>query len=137
MQIRDDDTSEDLVQSLAPMIDVVFLLLIFFMVATTFVEREKEMGIDLPTAQSGEEASFDAEEIVINLLEEGRIRLNGEDVSPERLDQLLAGAAAVNPETPVTIRGDRMVHHEAIVGVMDACGVAGLSNLSVGTMEGS
>ena len=61
MQIRDDDTSEDLVQSLAPMIDVVFLLLIFFMVATTFVEREKEMGIDLPTAQSGEDASFDAE----------------------------------------------------------------------------
>lgn len=136
MQIRDDDTSEDLVQSLAPMIDVVFLLLIFFMVATTFVEREKEMGIDLPTAQSGEEASFEAEEIVINLLKEGRIKLNGEEVSADRLDQLLANAAAVNPETPVTIRGDREVVLQRVVSVMDSCRIAGLTDIGMMTLDG-
>jgi biopolymer transport protein ExbD len=44
-------------------------------------------------------------------------------------------AKAIKATTPVTIRGDRLVHHEDVVGVMDACGSAGLSNLAVGTLE--
>lgn len=136
MQIRDDDGAEELVLNLAPMIDIVFLLLIFFMVTTTFVEKEKEFGIDLPTAQSGDEASFEADEIVINLLRDGLIKLNGEEVSSGQLDALLQSAAQANPGTPVTIRGDRGVVLQRVVAVMDSCRIAGLADIGLMNVDG-
>ena len=136
MQIRDDDGTEELVLNLAPMIDIVFLLLIFFMVATTFVEKEKELEIDLPSAQSGQDASFEANEIVINLLESGLMKLNGQEVSDDQLGALLESAADVDPETPVTIRGDRDVRLQRAVSVMDSCYIAGLRNVGMMHQDG-
>ena len=136
MQVKDNDPAEELTLNLAPMIDVVFLLLIFFMVATTFVEREKEMGVDLPTAESGEESMRDLDEIVINLMRDGVIRLNGEEVSEDGLEAALDLAARTNPETPVTIRGDRDVVLQRVVAVMDACRIAGLTDIGMMTQDG-
>ncbi len=136
MRIQDDDGGEELVLNLAPMIDIVFLLLIFFMVATTFVQREKELGIDLPVAESGEESFLETDEIVINLLQDGAIKLNGEDVSRQQLERLLSNAANTNPDTPVTIRGDREVVLQRVVAVMDACRLAGLTDIGMTTLDG-
>ena len=135
MQVKDDD-AEELTLNLAPMIDVVFLLLIFFMVATTFVEKEKEMGLDLPTAESGEEPERDFDELVINLLEDGAIKVNGETMTEDQLNQTLGFAARSNPETPVTIRGDREVVLQRVVAVMDACRIAGLTDIGMMTLDG-
>ena len=136
MQVRDDENVEDLAMNLAPMIDVVFLLLIFFMVATTFIEREKEMGLDLPTAESGDEAQEDIDEIVINLMEDGTIKLNGDVYDLDGLRDVLSRAARANPETPVTVRGDRKTYHENVVGVIDACRLAGLIDIGLMTLDG-
>jgi biopolymer transport protein ExbD len=136
MQVNDGDGSDELVLNLAPMIDVVFLLLIFFMVATTFVEKEKEMGLDLPQAESGEEAERTPDEVVINLMRDGRILVAGEEVDRSALIESLTRVARRDPETPVTIRGDKEVFHQHVVSVMDACRVAGLSNLGVMTLDG-
>jgi biopolymer transport protein ExbD len=122
------------VLNLTPMIDVVFQLLIFFMVATTFLDPEKEIGIELPEASSGEKAEKQSDEIIINVFADGSVIVSGEEVSQENLLDTLRASAVANPQTPVTIRGDRTVHHEHIVSVMDACGRAGLLNLSVGTL---
>ena len=135
MKIKDRQADEP-VLNLTPMIDVVFQLLIFFMVATTFLDPEKEIGIDLPEASAGV-AAQDEKELVINIFADGRIVLSGRDIPAENLVDELKAAAQADPQTPVTIRGDRLVHHEKVVLVMDACAQAGLLNLAVGTLEGS
>lgn len=129
---RDEEPS----LNLTPMIDVVFQLLIFFMVATTFADPEKELGIELPEAVSGA-AADDGGPLVINVFADGRVVLGGRDLPADDLLPTLRAAAQADPERSVTIRGDRLVHHERIVAVMDACGQAGLLNLAVGTLDGT
>ncbi len=136
MRVQTDDLGDELALNLAPMIDVVFLLLIFFMVATTFVQHEKEMAVDLPTAESGDMPELDLNEIVINLLRDGTIKVNGTLLDQEQLDTLLVRAAKANPETPVTIRGDREVVLQRVVSIMNACRIAGLTDIGMMTLDG-
>jgi len=136
VQIHDRNANESFELNLAPMIDVVFLLLIFFMVATTFVQHEKEMELDLPEAQTGEDVDRASENIVINLLQDGRVVVDGEELDQNALIERLTRAARANPETPVTIRGDRKVYHEHVVAVMDACRIAGLLSLEFASLDG-
>ncbi len=133
MNIREDSDAEELVVNLTPLIDVVFLLLIFFMVTTTFLDPEREIDVDLPTAESAGDPQPTPDEIVVNVLQDGRIVVEGEEISRDELLGVLKRAAQHDAETPITIRGHRLAQHEKIVGVMDACGIAGLVNLSVGT----
>jgi len=135
MRIRDTDETSEATLNLAPMIDVVFLLLIFFMVATTFVEKEKEMSVDLPLADSGAAVDHPAEEIVINLTADGRILVGGVETDRDGLLETLQRAARRDAETPVTIRGDKRAYHEQVVGVMDVCRLAGLTNLGLMTLD--
>ncbi len=127
----------DLVLNLTPMIDVVFLLLIFFMLATTFMDPEREIDIDLPEASSSLALDTQHDELIINVMRDGVLKLGDHEVDRDALLAELRRAARQNPEITVTIRGDRLVTHEVIVSVMDACGQAGLRNLAVGTIEGA
>ncbi|MFG0317001.1 MAG: ExbD/TolR family protein [Planctomycetota bacterium JB042] len=136
MRIPDtDDVAEDLSANITPLIDVVFLLLIFFMVATSFLDSEKELNLELPPALSGDATDQAPDELIINVLEDGKLVLAGSEVDTDGLRSALERAARRDPETPVTIRGDGRVKHETIVSVMDACGIAGLRNLAVGTLD--
>lgn len=140
MRIRDSDVNAELGEpefSMAPLIDIVFQLLIFFMVATTYdkASKERELGIELPVAASAEEPAHAPEELVIGVFRDGRLSLAGRSVDRAELESALGEAARANASVPVTIRGDRLVHHEDVVSVIDACGLAGLSNVAVGTLE--
>lgn len=126
-------SEEEFVIPLTSMTDIIFLLLLFYMVCTTSFDQERALDVDLPTAESSDEPP--PRELVIHVLEDGRVVLNGSEVSRDDLLSSLRTTAAAAPETPVTIRGHRAARHEAIVGVMDACGLAGLHNLSVGTVR--
>lgn len=133
MNIKSDDGAEEFVLNLTPMIDVVFLLLIFFMVSTTFMNQEAQIDVELPKAESGAEATPTPDEITLTISEEGVVYHDGVALDADPLLDLLRAAAQHDPETPVTIRGHRAARHESIVRVMDACGLAGLSNLAIGT----
>jgi len=133
MNIPDDTEAEDLVINLTPLIDVVFLLLIFFMVSTTFMDPEREIDVELPTAESAGEPKEAPDEIILNILEDGQITYQGNAIQKAELVGVLKRAAQHDPATPVTIRGHRLARHESVVSVMDACGLAGLSNLAIGT----
>ncbi|MEZ5973661.1 MAG: biopolymer transporter ExbD [Planctomycetota bacterium] len=135
MNIQDDEGADELVLNLTPMIDVIFLLLIFFMVATTFQDPERQMDVDLPEAQSGDPVEQHPEELIIHVLRDGSIHVGPDATADEDLLPLLVKRAEHNPDLPVTIRGDRQVAHERIIAVMDACGQAGLQQLSLGTLE--
>jgi biopolymer transport protein ExbD len=133
VRIARGDEGDEFALNLTSMTDIVFLMLVFFMLATTFVDPERALGVELPGAASSAETP--ADELVINVLEDGSFVVGGETLTREALQAHLERTARAAPETPVTIRGHRLAHHEAIVTVMDACGLAGLTNLSVGTSE--
>lgn len=136
MKIRQQENDEAEVQiNLTPMIDMVFQLVIFFMLATNFVELEKEMNVDLPPAESGAVAEELPDEIILNVMKDGRVLLAGRELDESALSAALATAAQRDPKPPVTIRGDKEVQHARIVSVMDACNVAGLTQLGIGTID--
>lgn len=135
MRIRDPEGMSEPEFSMAPLIDIVFQMLIFFMVATTYNSQEKDLSIELPFAESAEEPEKTPEEIVIDVARDGHVSVSGRAVERDALVAALVEASGRRAEVPVTVRGDRLVHHEDVVAVLDACGLAGLSNVSVGTLD--
>ncbi|UCC29930.1 MAG: biopolymer transporter ExbD [Phycisphaerales bacterium] len=111
---------------MTPMIDMVFLLLIFFLVATTFHQTEREMQIALPVASSSAPISAILQELIVNVDVEGRIIVGGRRIDPDRLQSMVSEAVAVNPQQKVTVRGDRRTAYANIVTVLDICKGAGI-----------
>ena len=126
MLLKPQRAESQLSIEMTPMIDMVFLLLIFFLVATSFHQEEREMQIALPVAQSAGPISVALRELVINVDGQGRIIVSGREISAEDLHGIVVDALAANPEQKVTIRGDRSVAYEAVVRVLDICKTGGL-----------
>lgn len=136
MFLRDDDPHDAQTLNLTSLTDLVFLLLVFFLCATTFLDPERTLGLELPSALHAT-SSQPLDEIVVNVSQDGEITVSGRSVPASGLVDELRRACGGRSETPVTIRGDRRSAHADIVRVMDACGAAGLFNLGIGALEGS
>ena len=121
---------------LTPIIDMVFLLLIFFLVATTFHQTEREMQIALPEARAAGPISATLREIIINVDVEGRIIVSGRTMEVESLGQLIREAVEANPEQKVTVRGDRHTIYANIVRVLDICKASGVQEPFLDTVVG-
>ena len=106
MKLRDSETDEPTI-NLTPLIDVVFTLLVFFMLATTFLERERLLGLELPTASAPDRSAASLQEIVINVARDGATWVDGREVRGDELGKLLTDTARRDPRTPITVRGDR------------------------------
>lgn len=126
-----NEMQEDSSVSLTPLIDVVFLLIVFFLVGTTFYKVEKDLSIRLPSASSGAESILERQRVVINIREGGLTILNGRIVTEEQLAAGLAAAARKDPSVEVVIRGDRKAFHEDVVRVLNECIVVGITNINV------
>ena len=126
MLIQATESTPRLSIELTPMIDMVFLLLIFFLVATTFHQTEREMQIALPTARSAAPISAMLQELIVNVDVDGKIIVGGRSVEPETLQSMVTEAVKVNPEQKVTVRGDRRTAYANIVTVLDICKAAGI-----------
>jgi len=120
--------------NLTPLIDVVFLMLIFFMVSTTF-QKESIVKVDLPKASAEEEApKDDVVEVTVNAAGEyyiNRARVLNRD--PKTLKAAIIKHAGSNNDRPFIIRADAMAPHQAVVTVMDVAGQLGFSRLSIPT----
>lgn len=122
--------------NLTPLIDVVFLLLIFFMVSTTFT-RETQLSIDLPEA-SGQPRESSPEEIEILIDESGSYRVNGLGLVDSRMRTLQAAIYKISTgdtSMPMTITADAQAAHEDVVRAMDAAGQMGFVHLSITTRQ--
>jgi biopolymer transport protein ExbD len=111
---------------LTPVIDIVFLLLIFFLVATTFQQSEREMQIALPEAESGGPISVSLRELVVNIQADGTVIVGGRAVSTDDLRTIVGDAVEANPEQKVTVRADKFATYDRVVGVLDVCKAAGI-----------
>ena len=116
-----------------PLIDVVFLLLIFFMITTTFA-NSSGIEVDLPKANSGTNA-LDAQDIVVAIDNEGRIVYEHKDVSLEELQALLEEIPQDQRNQTVVVQADTITQHGLVVRVMDAIKGAGFSRLAVATQQ--
>lgn len=120
---------------LAPMIDIVFLLLIFFIVTWQFTRSETELSVSVPTAEEGADPQRQRGEIVINILGDNTIRVEGLTLGLEQLQQKLSLIAQQHENQPVRIRGDGAVAYQRIVEVIDTCQKAGIWNISFATQR--
>jgi biopolymer transport protein ExbD len=111
---------------MTPMVDTVFNLLIFFLMATTVAQAEREMQIALPIAKSGGPVSATLRNLVVNIDPQGEIVVSGRHVNPDELKTLVQDAVAVNREQKVTVRGDRQVAYGRVVAVLDLCKSCGI-----------
>lgn len=122
--------------SLTPLIDVVFLLLIFFLVTSEFEDEEQRLDIVLPNATSAVPMVGEPREVIIDIDESGEIFLRGQPTSLSELEQLLRAAVASNPTNQsAVIRADQDTPFQPVVSVMDACNRTGVSDYSVTTQE--
>lgn len=130
---------QELDVNLTPLIDVVFLLLIFFMVTTTF-DKNAELRIELPTASNtSQSVKQDKLELVID--SQGRYYVNGREViskQPEILFQAMSQTLDQMEGTPpLVISADAGVDYQAVVTAMDIAGRLGLTNFSLATSQSS
>lgn len=122
--------------NLTPLIDIVFLLLIFFMVSTTF-SRETQLSIDLPEA-SGEARERDDRQIEILVDEQGGYRVNGQALVDTRLRTLQAAVYKISvgdTTLPMVITADAQAAHQDVVRAMDAAGQMGFVHFSITTRQ--
>ncbi|UCJ16089.1 biopolymer transporter ExbD [Pseudomonas sp. MM211] len=124
--------------NLASLIDVVFILLLFFVVSTTFT-RETRMQVDLPEAASGtppEQSELKQLEVVIAA--DGGFSLNGQALIKNDLDNLMAALqkeSGGDNSLPLTISADAKTSHQSVITAMDAAGKLGFAHLRITTVE--
>lgn len=122
--------------NLTPLIDVVFLLLIFFMVSTTF-EKTSKLKIDLPEA-SAQATQQPSKKIVIGIDAKGRYFINDRQLintQLKTLKQALLKVSGDNKKLPIVLRADAKTPHQFVVRAMDAASQVGLTRLSISTLE--
>ena len=129
-------TEEDEGLPLTPLIDVVFLLLIFFLTATSFHKKERDIQVDPPKASEGQARARREREITVNIRSEadgGFLVVDGRILSVEQLTERLVEAAQANPKQAVIIRGDKHAYHRRVVDVLNACKKAKIVNYTIAT----
>lgn len=122
--------------NLTPLIDVVFLLLIFFMVSTTF-RKETDLEIDLPKATQ-QQRPAEQETLTVAVDAQGRYFVNAQplaETSIEVLKAALIEASGEQRDLPFTIRADGQAPHQAVVTVLDAAGQLGFRRLGIATLQ--
>jgi len=123
--------------NLTPLIDVVLLLLIFFMVSTTFID-ESRIELQLPQASAEPVAAQRKDPIEVTVTASGEYRVNGQTLinnSPETLSNAVAGVAGTSRDIPITLRADARATHQAVVTAMDVLGRLGFRAISIATVN--
>jgi biopolymer transport protein ExbD len=124
--------------NMTPLIDIVFQLLIFFLVSSHLARQETQLPLPLPTAASGVEEA-QAEEsprLTINLLADGTVRLAGHKLTTDQLSvRLKQLRATLDASTELRVRGDRAVAYEYVEPILQGCAAAGWSRVTFAVRE--
>jgi len=123
---------EDIAMDMTPMIDMVFLLLIFFMFTATFNQITLDKAVELPEAMSALPDDRPPGSVMLNIhKDDDGIFVDGAKYSQENLVNLLKSRAAANPEQLVIIRGDGRAYHRNLLDALKACAAAGLVDVRI------
>lgn len=119
--------------ALTSMLDVIFLLLCFFVTASVYSQWESEISIRLPHAGSADEPHRLPGEIIANVLKDGRVSVNGVVIAIDELTRRLVEISKFYPDQAVIIRADKDARYESLIKVVDACRAGGVWNFSLAT----
>lgn len=119
--------------NMTPMLDVVFIMLIFFIVTASFV---REAGIDVNRPEAATAVQKDRANILVAISEKGEIWINKRRVDVRALQANIEGLKAENPQATVVIQADKKATTEVLIKVMDASRAAGVFDVSIAAEEG-
>ncbi|MBP5509482.1 MAG: biopolymer transporter ExbD [Kiritimatiellae bacterium] len=120
---------------LTAMMDVIFLLLCFFITTSVFSQGEYEVSITLPTAKSDKIPERLPGEIILNIDVDGKITLNQQELSIDVLREKLKKISSFYPGQPIVLRADKDTKYENLMRVIDTCRQADIWNFSLATRE--
>ena len=135
MNFRRNSRSRAAAVQMSSLMDVIFLLLCFFVTTSVFSQWETEISITLPTAKSATVPGRMPGEIILNLAKEGTVSVNGQTLTLAEVTERLTRIAKLYPGQPVVIRADKETSYDSLVGVIDACRTADVWNFSLATKD--
>lgn len=136
MKLRSSER-QDIEINMTSLIDVVLLLLIFFMISTSFVQESK-VGIRLPEASAETDAAAIKDPLVIGVTAQGSYLVNDRavlDDRPETLIDAITEIAGNNPGTRITISADAEASHQSVITAMDVAGRLGYIEINIATVK--
>ena len=120
---------------MTPMIDMVFLLLIFFLVATRFAQEDREIDVPLPDASEAMPLTIAPKELFINIDQDGKFLVNGQILDADELEEVLVRAVTNNPvNQSVVIRSHKRAAVEYTVTAINLCKRAGIRDYMMNTI---
>ena len=114
-----------------PMIDTMFFLLVFFMIATLSMTLQRGMPVDLPEAESSTDKV--QEEVSLSITKEGAVFFNKEPITLDGLEGRLLDIQQRDPNPSVIINADESIHHGLVIQVMDKVRLSGITSMSIAT----
>jgi biopolymer transport protein ExbD len=120
---------------LAPLVDVLLLLLIFFLLTWNAARNENELDVKVPKASAAKEHAAPIGDVVVNVKSDGNVVVNRRTLNPQELTDLLKGLVQLNAEQAVVIRGDETGAYRNIVNVLNICTQAGVTNVAFATAK--
>ncbi len=120
---------------LAPLVDVLLLLLIFFLLTWNAARNENELDVKIPKAKAATEKSAPIGDVIVNVKADGSVVVNRRTLTAVDLTTMLNGLVKLNPDQAVVIRGDEAGEYKNIVNVLDLCSQAGVTNVAFATAK--
>src|SRR5689334_13018796 len=139
MKLRGDRPKDDPEINLIPLIDVSLLLVIFFMLTSTFIQ-EGRLKIELPQASLAPTGKQKTDPLVVTVAQSGTYRVNDKELinnSPDTLRAAILEVSGADRNRPVTVRADGRATHQSVVSAMDVLGKLGFVKINIATVEES
>ena len=135
MNLRRHATPQHPGIQLAPLVDVLLLLLIFFLMTWNAARNENELDVKVPKATAAKEKSAPIGDVIVNVKADGNVLVNRRTLSVPELTELLKNLVQLNAEQAVVIRGDETGAYKNVVGVLNVCSQAGVTNVAFATAK--
>jgi biopolymer transport protein ExbD len=120
---------------LAPLVDVLMLLLIFFLLTWNAARNENELDVKVPKASAAKEKTAPPGDVVVNVRTDGTVVVNRRTLNGTELSDLLQNLVKLYPEQAVVIRGDEAGAYKNVVNVLNICSEAGVTNVAFATAK--
>lgn len=116
---------------IAPMVDVLLVLLCFFILTWNFARKEMELSVKVPTAEHGGEPKLEVNQSVLNLKEDGTMVMNTKPINFDELAVKMKALADLKPDYAIILRGDENVPYSYVARVLGVCNGAGIWNVAL------
>ena len=135
MKFRSRSEPAPVAFQIAPMVDILLVLLCFFVITWSMARKENELDVRVPAASAGQESNPVVNQTVLNVKADGTIVWDRKSISKEVLLQKLKSLAALHSDYAIILRGDVKTDYDHIVQVLDTCRSAGIWNVAFATSK--